>query len=730
LVDRTREGALAPRAGGGSGRTIRVAVFAEVDMNLLDGSSVWVQSICQVLATLDGVRVSLLLRAPEERALLTDPLRSSGQIEVIDPRKLGHRGRLDAEQAVAALEAIDAEQRLDVLLLRGQAVSAAAARRPSFEGRLWVYHLPSPSESRQGLRALAEASRHLLCQTEAVRASLEAAVPEHSSKLILLPPMIPRLSEPRPDEVRAARPRGPRVVYAGKLAPEYGFSEMLRLVELLRERRPEAELHVIGDKIHDPPADRSFRPETRRRLEETPGLVWHGAVERTRVHELISGSDFALSLRDPLLDSSLELSTKVLEYGAAGVPAVLNRTTAHEELLGDDYPLFADRAEDAFEAIEEALRVDCLRTLAIARCRRASRGHTFAEVAGRLAPHLREASGSGRPPAGEARRLVIAGHDLKFAGEVHRRASWLGAEVRHDRWRGHSAHSPSVSADLLSWADTVLCEWCLGNAVHYSRKVGTGQRLFIRFHRMELETSHPSLVDLDTVSAVVFVAQHVLDSAAERFSWPRDKLRVTPNVVDVRALDRPKLPGSAFNLAMVGFVPQLKRLDRALDLVEGVRARDPRFRLILKGHEPMHYPWVMSRPSEMEFFREQYQRIATSPLLRGAVSLEPFGHVPSFLRKVGVILSTSDVEGDQVSLAEGMASGAVPVVLDRPGARADYGDRWVHGSVDAAAASLLEAAATGQLDDEGAAASAYAARWSPEAVLPRWDELLDPTSAL
>jgi len=723
-----------PISGEGRTAAVRrrtlVAVYAEVDMNLVDGSSVWVQSICQVLASLPDVTVSLLLRGPERRALLIDPLRSSAGIEILEPRDLGHAGRLSPEAAAAAIEGMVSERGVDLVLLRGRAVSTAATRRRSLRGRIWTYHLPGSDGAGAEFAAVAEASRHVLCQTEAVRASLEAVAPAHAAKLILLPPMIP---EPAASELRPMADRAlesPKLVYSGKVSPEYGFFAMVDLLELLRGPRPGAELHVVGDKIHDPPADRSFQPEARRRLEETPGLVWHGGVERSRVQEILREADFALSMRDAILDQSLELSTKLLEYGAAGLPTLLNRTPAHEQLLGADYPLFAASARGGFEAIEVALADQGQWGLAAERCARASRSHSFREVAKRLEPYLREATR--RSPVGGpgARRIVMAGHDFKFAEDIGRRVESLGAEVRRDRWRGHAGHSEPSSAELLAWADTVFCEWCLGNAAYYSRSVSPEQRLVVRFHRMELETAYPSQMDLDRVSSMVFVSEHVLDSAAERFSWPKEKLRVIPNAVDLLRLDRPKLEGAAFNIALIGFVPILKRLDRALDVLEVVRAHDTRFRLILKGHEPAHYPWVMKRASERAFFREQYERIATSPLLRGAVTIEPFGDVPSFLRKVGLTLSTSDYEGHQVSIAECMASGTVPVILDRAGAGSNYSDRWVHASVDAAATFVLETTVGERLREESVASAEHAARWSYEAVLPAWDDLLGGRAVL
>lgn len=33
----------------------RIAVYGEIDLNLVDGSAVWLQSVCELLASIDGV---------------------------------------------------------------------------------------------------------------------------------------------------------------------------------------------------------------------------------------------------------------------------------------------------------------------------------------------------------------------------------------------------------------------------------------------------------------------------------------------------------------------------------------------------------------------------------------------------------------------------------------------------------------------------------------------------
>jgi glycosyltransferase involved in cell wall biosynthesis len=332
---------------------------------------------------------------------------------------------------------------------------------------------------------------------------------------------------------------------------------------------------------------------------------------------------------------------------------------------------------------------------------------------------------------------VIAGHDFKFLSGIPDRALALGAEVREDNWAGHNKHDTRASEALLEWADVLLCEWCLGNAVWYSENVSADQRLAIRFHRVERTTDYPAAVDIDRVRRVVFVGPHLLEEAADRYDWPEEKLRLIPNAVDVRALRREKLPGSMFNLGMIGFVPAIKRIDRALDILELLRARDRRFRLLVKGQPPWVFPWMRQRDEERRMFQEAYRRIESAPLLRGAVSFEEHGpNIPAFLRKVGVILSTSDWEGHQVALAEGMASGCVPVILDRPGAREQYDAAWIHNSTDEAAASIFRLVEAGKFEAEQQRSAEFADRWSLERIMPLWDEVLglpdgspEPTAA-
>ena len=205
---------------------------------------------------------------------------------------------------------------------------------------------------------------------------------------------------------------------------------------------------------------------------------------------------------------------------------------------------------------------------------------------------------------------------------------------------------------------------------------------------MEVYTDHPATVEVDNVDQVVCVSQHIADEAIERFGWDPAKLRVIPNSVDVDRFSLPKHDDARRTLAMVGYVPKRKRLDRALDIVEALRRQQPRFQLLLVGQPPSKFDWVVREAEEVEYFRRCFARIQASDELRGGVTFRPFSEdLPALFQRVGFVLSTSESEGHQVALAEGAASGAVPVLIDRPGATDQYPGRWIHDTpADAAAA--------------------------------------------
>ena len=122
-------------------RTLRAIVYGDVNLNILDGSAIWVQSMSEALSRA-GVDVRVLLKAPVETGRLVDPLRALPGVSVVDPFTSGmtsERTPLSADAAVSLIERLDGESPADLIVVRGLRLVTVAAASPRLRGRLWTY---------------------------------------------------------------------------------------------------------------------------------------------------------------------------------------------------------------------------------------------------------------------------------------------------------------------------------------------------------------------------------------------------------------------------------------------------------------------------------------------------------------------------------------------------------------------------------------------------------------
>lgn len=311
-------------------------------------------------------------------------------------------------------------------------------------------------------------------------------------------------------------------------------------------------------------------------------------------------------------------------------------------------------------------------------------------------------------------RLLVAGHDLKFASGLMSAAERSGASVMIDQWSGHAQHDEAVSRPLLEQADVVFCEWGLGNAVWYSKNVKPHQRLVVRVHQQELRLDYLRSVKYENVDAMLFVGRTVLESAVVSHGVPRDKARIVPNYVDTQHLLQPKSSDDArFTLGLVGPLPRHKRLDLALDLTERLHLTDERYRLRVKGKRPEELAWLSKQASEQSYFVEQLARIdEMNNRFPGIVHWDPHGKdVPDWLTNIGVVLSVSDMESFHYTIADGAASGSLPVILAWPGAEYLYPHDWLCSDLDEMEQRILTASPEG-------AASFIEDHFSMDTVMP------------
>lgn len=337
---------------------MHIAIYGDVNLNIVDGSAVWAASLAETLAGAEGVRVTLLLKARVKRTLVLSRLLDlAPAVQLVEP-PIRENEVLSPAQAVAEIAALASQYPVRAVVLRGLQVCDEAAGLPSLRGRLWAYLTDIPQraeemddDTRRRIERIVDHSEYVLCQTPQMETYLQRLFPAAVGRTRILSPMIP------PPVAEPARPPAGapfRLAYAGKFAPRWGIEELFDAFDSLRADRPEAELHVYGDKIHQSTEQQpNFREMVQQRLSGGDGVQWHSAVGRVELMHALSGMHACWAFRDPAFERDcLELSTKALEYAALRVPVVLARSAVNESVFGADYPLFADSAAQAAQLLK------------------------------------------------------------------------------------------------------------------------------------------------------------------------------------------------------------------------------------------------------------------------------------------------------------------------------------------------------------------------------------------
>lgn len=679
----------------------RVLICANPDLNYIDGSSIWAQTIALATAATGIAQVDFIAKSTPEREELFEPLKCAQRLSIIDgtdSRYWQGKGykRLTLTMMAELAIKLDQNNTYDVIIVRGLDIATKLMATPDALRKCWIYLTDIPQtleeyslEHRQTMQRLAKGCSRLLCQTNGFKALWKNLVPElDASKISLYTPVIPDI----PELLTPLTERPLRAVYAGKFKGDWMTLEMADSWPTIHRQIPGSELVMIGDKIHNEPDIPDYPQRMRVALENTVGLRWLGAQSRDAVQQHLQQARVGLSWRAESMNDTVEYSTKILEYGGAGCAAILNRNPLHEQLLGLDYPLFANTQEEFIQQLTRALIEPQIAQQAAAVLIQLAKKHTFSERIAEIRQWLADTPKPSLPMS--KTRVLVAGHDLKFFTLLQKKLEATGQfEFLIDQWRGHDSHNEAQSQALLELADVIFCEWCLGNLKWYSHHKKPHQRLVARFHAQEARVPYMSEAKWDAIDHVTFVSDHTRRKALDVFlDFPSGKTSVVPNLLDESKFTPKKKTGeSRYTLGILGVTPKSKRLDRAIDLLESLLKEDERYCLRVKGKHPLDYKWLLNREEELTYYQEIFHRINSNPTLRHNVIFDPPGDdVNEWFSMIGFILSPSDFESFHLAIGEGIMTGTTPIIWDWEGAAEIWGKQWVVHSCEQAKEIVLK----------------------------------------
>ncbi|PNP95112.1 group 1 glycosyl transferase [Listeria newyorkensis] len=642
----------------------------------MDGSAVWLTSMAGMLATNPDIQTEILLKARIKNTLLTDEMAGYPNVKMIQPYEdLGNRSfangnRMNAAEAVRVMKELDAKNHYHLIIVRGFDLVRQLVQESKLVGKTVPYitdfnHTLTRS-SRKERSELGEVYRrfpNLFMQTEPMKQAFMRLMNVDGEKIQILFPMVPNgAAQP------SFRNENDRLVYTGKFAADWYTEE---IVEAASELEGNITVGIAGDKFQGELTAK--KEQIMKQFAEEPKIDWRGAMSRSASQQFIEDGDIGISWRSEVIDNdeSVELSTKLLEYGRLGKPVLLRRTKMHEGLLGKDYPLFVTTKEQFIEKATQSLTDSTLYEKAARMTYGASQHFTMAASYKRLSSFLWSYQK-------DKIRVVFAGHDLKFltmaidACEANPRL-----EVKVDKWKGHATHDEKASQKLLNWADVIFCEWGLGNAVWYSKHKKAHQKLIVRMHLQERETEHPANYTMDNIDQIIAISPYIFEEFHRVCGIPREKMTMIYNMIDTAQYRRKKTVDSRYNIGVCGILPSRKRMDLTLDILEKLWQKDKRYRLYVKSRMPQDLPWLMQREDEKMYYDAIFKRIEDAPWKDAVIFDEHGDDVPEWMRKIGFMLSTSDFESFHLAPMEGMASGSVPCVLHWPGAETIYPEEHI-----------------------------------------------------
>lgn len=342
-----------------------ILLYADVDMNLIDGSSIWLNSLTQVLAMEESFNITLFLKARVKNDRLISELSRLRNVTIINTfdyfrdYKFENNNRLTSDDASILLVKLEKTFSYDCIIIRGFDIAEKAILSLDYPEKIIPYftswpglHSKSTTLELMRLKTITSRVKYIFLQTPEMKNQLLELIACHKEKIVLLPPMIPDFHETSPTFENASN----TLIYAGKFSNEYLIVESLEIfrnLNLLNERK--YCLNIAGDKFHtDLKVPQS---DLIRLMEEIPGVKWHKGLDRESVAKLIQVSDLGLCWRSKVIDNerSLEMSTKILEYGRLGKPVILRRIPIHLRMLGHDYPFFADTEQEFLQKIQLSL---------------------------------------------------------------------------------------------------------------------------------------------------------------------------------------------------------------------------------------------------------------------------------------------------------------------------------------------------------------------------------------
>src|SRR5699024_5535827 len=351
---------------------------------------------------------------------------------------------------------------------------------------------------------------------------------------------------------------------------------------------------------------------------ESPGVHWIDGLSREDTLREVALHHVGIAWRSHELDSSHELSTKLLEYMACGVPPLVNRSAMHERLLGPKYPLFVDDG-DVHSSLERVINSG-----------EATKGLRTA-VQRMVKPYRMSMRGAMLEEAFLQAEREVAGLKAAVPLQIELFTSEIFAELVDStlgQCPGVTTHRNTNTHDLPQLVRNSLI---ITDTANIFRLGNTGRPILLLWDRTDQMNTRPA--DLNIAGALV--ADPSLRKAAAWWArLPNHQVYALPT--DNRfTVDRPKVPSACHAVGATIEPGAARNVREAHSVLSKLRAHDRRFSLHLFIREQAV---ATLDPWDRELFLDALEDLARDPTTAGAWSIAQDGRSDTWLREIGWLL--------------------------------------------------------------------------------------------
>jgi cyclopropane fatty-acyl-phospholipid synthase-like methyltransferase/Flp pilus assembly protein TadD len=249
------------------------------------------------------------------------------------------------------------------------------------------------------------------------------------------------------------------------------------------------------------------------------------------------------------------------------------------------------------------------------------------------------------------RRLALFASNTAFLGDI-RRMLEVDNEVRL-----FTGGSRALMQRELEWCELAWFEWC-DEFLQAATTLPKTCKIVCRLHSFEAFTHHPEHVDWSKVDGLVFVNESVRRLMVDRI--PSDLATIViPNGVDFERFRFPDTKRYGKKVAYAGYLNFKKNPGFLLACFEALWRDDPELTFHIAGSYQGAHLQV--------FFEHLLPKLPFPVQLCGWVD-----DMPAWLADKDFIVSSSYFESFHYAVAEGIASGLLPLVYNWPGSENCY----------------------------------------------------------